>query len=924
MQHWLQLSTRHWITRPGRSMLNVLAIALGVAVVTWVTCCYESVRQSITSVVLEWIGRSHIIVEPVDGVWGFFDGSIEPSIAAIPGVEHTTMRTREYIFAAPLRPGGTTQPSDELFVRIEVAGIVPQKEEDFRTYPISSGRFLSPDHHDEILVEKILAKEFELDVGGKILLRDNDPPGPARVFTVVGIVDRRRASINQAAMTWAPLEDVQSLCGLPGKVKGVDVILTDRSVANIQATAEQIRALAPKDAPAPPGGRKDSPIEVKTTEAQHNRLGAAQGLLQFIIMLLACVVLLTALFIILASMGMGISEQITQLGLLRCIGVTRMQLALIVLCQAAPLGLMGTLLGVPMGIGLQWITMRVAGDYLGQMAVSHWGIALAVFGGFGTTLVGAAIPACTAFLVSPVDAARPHAGGRLTHLIWYCAILGILFVVGHEWLKSAMGENGGHGFGTVAVVDVLMLYAGFALLTPAVVSFVGRAAVAVASGVLRLRPQLLGEEINKSPFRAAAICSGLMVALSLIVGLVVWAGSVKAGWQFPKEFPDALLYSYNTLPLDEVRKLKNVPGITQFTVADDFGFSFTRPTKFNVFKALQIGDPSQRCLAIEPDEGFDIVKLAFLEGSQRDALAKLKQGGHILVTREFSLARKKHLGDSLDIWVDQTKATFTIAGVIASPGLDIAISFFNASEYFQFYAVGAVIMSLADAEKQFDRRYGKLMLFNFAFVENDKARVGRVALASEAPKASTTPGARPNFEMGSGPVAGDSPEERIVNEMLKRLGYPPKAFVTARELKQQIDRNIDRVTMLLSAIPLVGLVIGALGVANLMAANVASRRRQIAVMRAIGVTRSQMMRIVIGEALVLGLLGSVMGLVLGVCLGRTSNFMTRLLSGYEPQFDIPWLMVGAGAVLATVLCLLAAIGPARSASRSNIVAVLSS
>jgi putative ABC transport system permease protein len=109
-----------------------------------------------------------------------------------------------------------------------------------------------------------------------------------------------------------------------------------------------------------------------------------------------------------------------------------------------------------------------------------------------------------------------------------------------------------------------------------------------------------------------------------------------------------------------------------------------------------------------------------------------------------------------------------------------------------------------------------------------------------------------------------------------------------------------------------------------MAANVASRARQIAVLRAIGVTRNQVSRMVLGEALIVGLIGSGLGLALGLMLARTSNFMTRLLSGFEPAFTVPWKLVGAGAGLATLLCILAALIPARRASRANIVAVLSS
>ena len=97
MRHWWQLATRNWQTRPARAVLASSAVALGVGVVVWVTCCYESVRVSVTEAVLEWIGRSHVIVEPIEGVWAVFDQEVEPIVARIPGVSATTVRTREYV-----------------------------------------------------------------------------------------------------------------------------------------------------------------------------------------------------------------------------------------------------------------------------------------------------------------------------------------------------------------------------------------------------------------------------------------------------------------------------------------------------------------------------------------------------------------------------------------------------------------------------------------------------------------------------------------------------------------------------------------------------------------------------------------------------------------------------------------------------------
>lgn len=923
MRLWLQLAIRSWRTRPGRTALTTLAVALGVGVVVWVTCSYESVRQSVTRVVLEWVGAAHVIVEPVEGVWAVFDADLESQVAALPGVVNTTVRTREYVDAAPAPKEASSRPR---YVRIEVTGIVPEKEHVFRNYMMVEGRFIEPGDERAIVIEKLLAEEFDVGLGDSIVLRSLTELDDVRRFEVIGIVDRRRASVNQAPMTWTRLDEVESLMRLPGKIKGVDVMLHDTGVTSIRKTAAAIRELInERNIQREKEGRAAESLNVKTTETQHKKLGAAQGLLQFIMMLLSCVVLLTALFIILASMNMGVIERVAELGLLRCVGVTRQQIAAVVLMQVLPLGIAGTLLGVPLGLALQALTIELARDYLGEMVISRWGVALACIGGLGTTIIGAILPAASAMAVSPVEAARAAGGLRYAPAIWIPTVIGAGLFGVHLWLLRQVATASEASLNSMAIVSLLTLYAGCALVAPAVVVVLGRLAVRVAAILLRLRPQLLGDEIDKAPFRSASICCGLAVGLSLIVGLIVWGQSVKQGWQFPSEFPDAMLYSYDSLPLERMRALKDTPGIKDFTVCDDFGFSFSKPSRVSLFRSLSVLEQSSRFLAIDPEEGLRAVKLAFLEGEERDAIEKLKQGGHVLITREFAQARDKHLGDTIDIWVGQKHATFIVAGVVGSAGVDIAISFFNATEFFQFYAVGAIFGTLDDADRLFGRRYGKMMLFSFDLPEDDRSRVVSKTEDDvyQRPEAAP-PGIRQTFSMGPGPIPEAGPQEAIVNRMLKELGHPSKAFVTARELKTQIDDNINRVTLLLSAIPAVGLLIAALGVANLMAANVASRARQIAVLRAIGVTRRQMFRMVIGEAVVLGLVGSLLGVGLGMLLAVASNTFTTALSGFEPVFAIRWDLVGLGAALATVLCMIAALTPAVRACRTQIVAALAS
>jgi len=145
-----------------------------------------------------------------------------------------------------------------------------------------------------------------------------------------------------------------------------------------------------------------------------------------------------------------------------------------------------------------------------------------------------------------------------------------------------------------------------------------------------------------------------------------------------------------------------------------------------------------------------------------------------------------------------------------------------------------------------------------------------------------------------------------------------------RTLKENIDREIREATLLASAIPAVALLVAALGVANLMMVNVTTRSRQIAVVRAVGATKGQIVRLVLSEALTLGLLGSVVGVLLGLHSAASMNHLTGSLIGINPVYTVPWARVAVGVALTVLICLAAGIAPARHAARNNIVNAIAS
>jgi putative ABC transport system permease protein len=100
---------------------------------------------------------------------------------------------------------------------------------------------------------------------------------------------------------------------------------------------------------------------------------------------------------------------------------------------------------------------------------------------------------------------------------------------------------------------------------------------------------------------------------------------------------------------------------------------------------------------------------------------------------------------------------------------------------------------------------------------------------------------------------------------------------------------------------------------------VLERVREIGVLRAIGMSRRQAMRMVVVEATILGIVGVVLGAVAGIGVGAV---LLQLGGGLRHPGGVPWLPIGVAAVLGLVLPALAALYPARAAARVSIVEAL--
>jgi putative ABC transport system permease protein len=142
---------------------------------------------------------------------------------------------------------------------------------------------------------------------------------------------------------------------------------------------------------------------------------------------------------------------------------------------------------------------------------------------------------------------------------------------------------------------------------------------------------------------------------------------------------------------------------------------------------------------------------------------------------------------------------------------------------------------------------------------------------------------------------------------------------TTEVFKENVRSLVRQSFRLFDVLNLIGVVIGALGVVNTLTMNVIERQREIGGLRSLGMTRSQVLRMVLAESLAMGLIGGLYGLGFGYVIARVLIHGMNLMNGYELSYAFtPWPFF-LGVLIAFLVSQLAAYSPARSAASVNIV-----
>jgi putative ABC transport system permease protein len=139
------------------------------------------------------------------------------------------------------------------------------------------------------------------------------------------------------------------------------------------------------------------------------------------------------------------------------------------------------------------------------------------------------------------------------------------------------------------------------------------------------------------------------------------------------------------------------------------------------------------------------------------------------------------------------------------------------------------------------------------------------------------------------------------------------------DLKTRVFRLMDQSNSMFDVLALIAMMVAALGVVNSLTMNVMERTQEIGMLRSIGTTRWQVVKMILAEAGLMGIIGGILGLVFGIILTRVFLLAMNAMSGYQLTYVLSVRAVIVGLFIALVVSQLAAILPARRATRIDIL-----
>lgn len=408
MVQW-KICWRHLRRHPGRTLLTLLSVVIGVAAVVAVGLSTGSARRAYQEMYRSITGRADLEITGVGGTT--IDASLLDVVRKVSGVRAAVPLIQRH--AILYHGAGRT--------KVIALGIDPTLDATVRDYEVVAGNALSA--ASGALLDASLARNLNIKVGDEVKLLARR--GLVRIVIAGLTRPRTGAAVSSGGVLFMPLESAQRRFAARHRLDGIQVVLSED--ADESTVQSRLRRCLPVGVEVQ-RPTTHSALAEETMRALENGLRLATAF-----------ALLAAVFIIMNTFSMNVGQRRRQLAAMRTIGATRKQIGELVFCEALLLGSVGTLAGVSVGLaGARLLNGAMSGLFQTSLPPIEWKpgpLLIAAVFGLGVSLVGAWLPARSAARLTPLEGlsgiareslqgqSRRSAGIGLILLIVSCALL---------------------------------------------------------------------------------------------------------------------------------------------------------------------------------------------------------------------------------------------------------------------------------------------------------------------------------------------------------------------------------------------------------------------------------------------------------------------------------------------------------------------
>jgi putative ABC transport system permease protein len=569
-------------------------------------------------------------------------------------------------------------------------------------------------------------------------------------------------------------------------------------------------------------------------------------------------------FLIYNAFSMTVVERTREFGMLRTVGMSRAQVTRQILAEAAVLGIIGSCLGLGLGIvmarGLTRMMEVLLAQDLTAIKVPTDIIVTGMLVGVVTTLLAAALPAFQAGRISPLEALRARARTREGWLIRHGWWLGVVLLVASSVILiiNPFPYDVQFRLGSMAVFS---LFLGGTLMIPVSVSLWERCMRPFMRLIYGSIGLLGSTNIQRAKQRTTLTVAALMVGVSMII--VVWAmtGSFKSDLdEWLKGYIGGDLYVSSSLPMhkDLWNRISSVEGVASVAPVHYFNVQWQPPEGDKVSLSFMAFDPAS----------YSRVTSFVFSKDQTDphqAMERLAAGEAVFISSVLSEKYGLTTGDTLRLPTKTGDHSFQIAGVVVdyyNQGLTLQGNWIDMERYFRQSEANTLLLKVKpgyqpdEVSKRIDALYGK--------------------------------------------------RDRLV-------------IVSNKALLERVSNLVKQAFSMFDVLAIIALLVGFLGITNTLTMNVMERTQEIGMLRGLGMTRFQVVQMILSEAGLMGVIGSILGVVFGVVLSRIFLQAMTTMSGYRLTYLLPIQRVLVALVVAILVANIAAILPAMRAARIRIL-----